>query len=170
MLSDTQPSCLASRHCFRGEGEHVCLRNREQPVFTFFREEWSLSWPPPKIFQSFCNSWPLVCETLFFSHSCCTHTERLYPLSVWLCWSGFYSVSDNNLPGFLPTVLLMSPFSWTPVPVVCQQFCIMYTKQAVMDNSAHEEREILSGGSIFSCQWVHQCALSRWIPASSSLC
>lgn len=129
--------CLTPSHSatgsFWGKGGHVCLRNREQPMFTFCRAERSLSWPLPKVYQSFCDSWPLLCEK-FFSHLCSTHTEPLYPVSVWLCWAGFYSVPDNNLPGFLSTVLLMPPFSWTPVTVVCQQFCIMYTKQAVMDN------------------------------------
>lgn len=120
--------CFLPLAILGGKGEHVCLWNREQPVFTFFRADWSLSWPllqSLSVFLQLMTSalWRILL-TFLYTHK---HTEPLYPVSVWCCWAGFYSVSDNNLPGFLPTVLLMSHFSWAPVTVVCQHTHTMYT-------------------------------------------
>lgn len=148
-----------------GKGEHVCLWNREQPVFAFSRAGWSLSWHPPptpsKVHQSLCNSWPLLCEKFFFSHSFSTHTNtrNSSTLSVWYCCAGFYSVSDNNLPGFFPPCcschILVGHLSlWS---VSAHISCTQNRQWWII--GAHEERDIISGGSIFSCQWVHQRAI-----------
>lgn len=112
--------------------------------------------PLPKFISLFAVPalWRILLPFMLYTHK---HTEPLYPLSVWCCWAGFYAVSGYNLPGFFPTVLLMSHFSWTPVTVVCQHTHIMYTKQAVMDNRCIWREKYHLG-------WQHlQLSMRTWV-------
>lgn len=123
--------CLTPSHPAAGslgeKGEHVCLRNREQPVFTFFRAEWSLSWPPPKFISHFAT------HELCFVKNSYFHIRALRSQNPsTLCQS------DAGGVGFILYLVItsqvfMSCFSWTPVPVVCQHTHFMYTNQAVVD-------------------------------------
>lgn len=154
------------------KGEHVCLWSREQPVFAFSRAGWSLSWPlSSKVYQSFCNSWPLLWEKFFFSSSCSTHTNT--QSSSTLCQSDvvvldfiLYLIISSQV--FFP--LCCSCHVSAGHLSLCQHTHAMYTEQAVRDNrSTRRERCHLWWQHLQLSMSTSMCN-SIWILASNSQC